>query len=370
MLTKEIGLGTAILGANVRSPRLPYKVTFVATYHCNFRCEMCNIWRKKSVNEMTPAEVEEFFSRWPQFRWVHLTGGELFMRRDLEDLVASIQKSCKNLFLLNFPTTGWFGDKTVALVENVLKRGVGRLMTTISIDGPKALHEEMRGLPGSWDRGIETYRRLRGIKRSNYQAVVGMTLMEKNAGAVDATIAAIQQVIPEFKRTDLHLNIGHESNHYFNNVGSPAAAHLSKIMDAVADHRRQTGSVLHPVKFLEDRYQALIPKYYATGKSPLPCTALSSSCFIDAYWNLFPCSIWDEKIGNLRESQFDLRALWNSERRQEVRKMVVEENCSHCWTPCEAYPTILGNLGKATMSAVPRAGAPAQKQEQIVGQRP
>ena len=54
-------------------------------------------------------------------------------------------------------------------------------MVTISIDGPKALHEEMRGLPGSWDKGIETFRRLRGIKRSNFQTVIGMTLMAKNA---------------------------------------------------------------------------------------------------------------------------------------------------------------------------------------------
>ena len=57
MLTRQIGLAGAILGANLRSPGLPYKVTFVATYHCNFRCEMCNIWQKKSVNEMTPEEV-------------------------------------------------------------------------------------------------------------------------------------------------------------------------------------------------------------------------------------------------------------------------------------------------------------------------
>ena len=45
MLTRQIGLAGAILGANVRTPPLPYKVTFVATYHCNFRCEMCNIWQ-------------------------------------------------------------------------------------------------------------------------------------------------------------------------------------------------------------------------------------------------------------------------------------------------------------------------------------
>jgi MoaA/NifB/PqqE/SkfB family radical SAM enzyme len=356
MLSRKIGLGTAILGANLRTPPLPYKVTFVATYHCNFRCQMCNIWQKKSKDEMTPAEIETFFTRWPQFSWVHLTGGELLMRRDIDDVFAAIQRSNKSLFLLNFPTTGWFGDKTVSLVENTLKRGVGRLMTTVSIDGPRAMHEEMRGLPGSWDKGIETFRRLRGIKRSNFQTVIGMTLMEKNAGMVDETLAAIRQVIPDFKQSELHLNIGHESGHYFANLGkgTVVAGHHEQILKAVSDHRQKTGSPLHPVKFLEDRYQALIAQYYASGKSPLPCSALSSSCFIDAYWNLYPCSIWDERVGNLREAGFDLQAIWDSQRRKDLREEVAEERCSHCWTPCEAYPSILANLAKATTSGVSR----------------
>jgi MoaA/NifB/PqqE/SkfB family radical SAM enzyme len=351
MLTRKMGLAGTILGANLRSPALPYKVTFVATYHCNFRCEMCNIWQKKSVNEMTPEEVGLFFDRWSQFNWVHLTGGELFMRRDLDDLVAAIQKYNRSLYLLNFPTTGWFGDKTVSLVERTLARGVGRLMVTISLDGPKALHEEMRGLPGSFDKAIETFRRLRGIKRSNFQTVVGMTLMAKNAGRVDDTLAAIREEIPDFRRSELHLNVGHESGHYFDNVGSPQVEHHhAEILRAVEDHRKQNGSSLNPVKFLEDRYQALIGTYYETGKSPLPCTALSSSCFIDAYWNLYPCSIWSEKVGNLRDNEFDLRGLWESTRRRDLRQNVIAENCAQCWTPCEAYPTILGHLGRAVVS--------------------
>ena len=350
MLTRELGLARSIIGANLRSPSLPYKVTFVATYHCNFRCEMCNIWQKDSVNEMTPDEVGLFFDKWSQFRWVHLTGGELFMRRDIDDLVAAIQKNCRSLFLLNFPTTGWFGDKTMSLVEKTLARGVGRLMVTISIDGPKAVHEEMRGLKGSWDRGIETFRRLRGIKRSNFQTVVGMTLMAKNANQVDETLAAIRQVIPDFRRSELHLNVGHESGHYFDNLGYRVEQNHADILRVIDDHRKKNGSALHPVMFLEDRYQALVSKYYETGKSPLPCTALSSSCFIDAYWDLFACSIWSEKVGNLRDNGFDLKSLWDGERRRALRKDVIEENCSHCWTPCEAYPTILGNLARAAVS--------------------
>src|SRR5438093_187203 len=350
MITRQLGLASSIMGANLRSPELPYKVTFVATYHCNFRCEMFIIFKQKTAYEMTPDEVGLFFERWSQFSWVHLTGGELFMRRDLDDLVAAIQKNCRSLFLLNFPTTGWFGDKTVALVERTLARGIGRLMVTISIDGPKALHEEMRGLPGSWDRGIETFRRLRGIKQSNFQTVVGMTLMAKNANSVDETLAAIRRVIPDFRRSELHLNVGHESGHYFDNLGYPVERNHTDILRVIEHHRKQNGSALHPVKFLEDRYQALVSKYYETGKSPLPCTALSSSCFIDAYWDLYACSIWDAKVGNLRETAFDLRTLWESDRRRELRTDVVEERCSHCWTPCEAYPTILGNLARAAMT--------------------
>src|SRR5262249_49909358 len=163
----------------------------------------------------------------------------------------SIQKSCRSLFLLNFPTTGWFGDKTVSLVERTLSRGVGRLMVTISIDGPKALHEEMRGLPGSWERGIETFRRLRGVRRSNFQTGVGMTLMAKNAHAVGATLAAIRQVIPDFRRSELHLNVGHESGHYFDNLGYPVEQRHAEILHAIEDHRKKNGSAIHPVKFLE-----------------------------------------------------------------------------------------------------------------------
>ena len=152
MLTRQVGLAGAILGANLRSPDLPYKVTFVATYHCNFRCEMCNIWQKKSVNEMTPDEVALFFEPLAAVQWVHLTGGELFMRRDLDDLVAAIQKSCRVAVPAQFPDDRVVRRQDRRAGRADAGRGVGRLMITISIDGPKALHEEMRGLPGQLGR--------------------------------------------------------------------------------------------------------------------------------------------------------------------------------------------------------------------------
>jgi len=233
------------------------------------------------------------------------------------------------------------------VVERLLRRGLGRLMVTISIDGPQALHDAMRGLHGSWARGIETFRRLRAIRARNFQVVAGMTLFARNASFVDETIAAIRAAVPDFERRDLHLNIGHESSHYFGNEGYLAAADVNPVAAAIDAHRARTGNRLHPVRFLEDRYQALVGTYYRDRRSPLPCTAMASSCFIDPYWQLFPCSIWSRSLGSLREAGFDLKQLWTSDLARTTRRAVVAEECPHCWTPCEAYPTILGNLVSA-----------------------
>ena len=77
-------------------------------------------------------------------------------------------------------------------------------------------------------------------------------------------------------------------------------------------------------QFLEDRYQALVSRYYETGKSPLPCTALSSSCFVDAYWNLYACSIWDAKVGNLRDNAFVQPKLVDAFLRPDVLEAIEE----------------------------------------------
>ena len=54
--------------------------------------------------------------------------------------------------------------------------------------------------------------------------------------------------------------------------------------------------------------------------------------------------MWDAPLGNLRDAGFSLPALWNAAGTLARRREIVEEKCPHCWTPCEAYQTILANL--------------------------
>ena len=242
----------------------------------------------------------------------------------------------------------------MALVDRILTRGIGRLMTTISIDGPRELHDSMRGLPGSWDRGIETLRRLRAIRHRNFQVVAGMTLFAKNASSVDATIAAITAVIPDFERTDLHLNIGHESAHYFSNAGYLSGSAAHPVAEAIEAHRTAIANRLHPVRFLEDRYQALVGRYYETAQVS---AALHGARLVDAS-SIRTGSCIRARSGTSRSAvsanrtSISARALEIAETK-DARATVVNEHCPHCWTPCEAYPTILGNLARAVSPFAP-----------------
>lgn len=101
---------------------------------------------------------------------------------------------------------------------------------------------------------------------------------------------------------------------------------------------------MSPVSFLERRYQSLVRPYLERGTTPLACQAAAASCYVDPGGTVYPCTGFDAPVGSLREWGYDLGRLWRSPRRHEVRQAVRDGACPGCWTPCEAYQTIMANL--------------------------
>jgi len=117
-----------------------------------------------------------------------------------------------------------------------------------------------------------------------------------------------------------------------------------EIRHSIDKFRRLRRFSLKPVMWLEYAYLRRIGCYLVTRNSPLPCQALSGSVFIDPYGNIFPCSIFDKNMGNLGDFQFDLAKFWHTEYAIRTRNQIEQGKCPGCWTPCEAYQSILANL--------------------------
>jgi len=339
-------LATTILSSNIGEIKLPYRLTFSLTNRCQAHCKMCNIWKKQVKDELTLDEIELFFSKTGHFSWINLTGGELFQRTDIAEVLQTTIEHNQNLHLLNFPTNGINTDLIVKTVKTILNRNkIPRLIVSVSMDAPPELHDSIRGYAGCWKQAMETFRELRKLKSKRFSVYLGHTIQSANIGMFDNTVAVCNKAIGNITPNDFHINLAHESGHYYDNTTNaiiPEIAKAAEEIKRIALLRKQNR--FEPVSFIESRYHQRIMEYAKHGRVSLTCQAANSSCFITPQGLVYPCTLFNAPIASLRDYDMDFNRLWNLQTRKNIRTDIKKNLCPGCWTPCEAYQTLLANL--------------------------
>jgi MoaA/NifB/PqqE/SkfB family radical SAM enzyme len=117
---------------------------------------MCDIWENPSnrKTEITPKELEIL----PSLKFINITGGEPFLRRDLEEIVEVAFSKAPRIVI---STSGWHVDRIAAMAEKFPNIGI-----RVSIEGLSQKNDELRGRRGGFDRGLKTLLTLKnmGIK--------------------------------------------------------------------------------------------------------------------------------------------------------------------------------------------------------------
>ena len=189
-LNRSAHLGMALLRATAHRPSAPLKLNLCLTYWCQYKCKTCNIWRRKPSDELTTEEVVALVRENPHVTWVDLTGGEIFLRRDIDDIFEAIVTGWSRLAILHFPTNGFLTDRIVRSVERIAGRGPARTVVTVSLDGDEALNDEIRGVKGGFRRQIETFKALRRIP--GIVTALGMTLSTYNLGQFERDVRGVR----------------------------------------------------------------------------------------------------------------------------------------------------------------------------------
>jgi MoaA/NifB/PqqE/SkfB family radical SAM enzyme len=331
--------------ANVRRLSTPLKLNFALTYWCQYRCKTCNIWKRQPQNELTTDEVLRFVAKNTGVSWLDITGGEVFLRKDIGEVLQAIVVSWRNLALLHFPTNGFLTDQIVSVCERLAARGGPQIIITVSIDGDQRLNDDVRGIQGGYRRQIETFNALRRIP--GIRPVFGMTLSKYNLGKFEETFRSCERDCPGLDITDFHLNVAQVSSHYYGN---------SEMGDVVPDRDgavrelrlyRAMRSVARTLPdLIETVYLRHLETYLQSGALPMRCHSLRSSCFIDPWGIVFPCITYSRPLGSLRDTDMNLAPLWNAPEITAVQREIWKGDCPQCWTACEAYQSILGNLAR------------------------
>jgi MoaA/NifB/PqqE/SkfB family radical SAM enzyme len=306
--------------SNLKTP-LPKEICVILTYRCNAKCNMCDVWRNPSraAEEITARDLERLPSG---FRFINITGGEPFVRRDLPEIVDVLRPKTKRIVI---STNGFFTDRIVALCKEYPDLGI-----RISIEGLQETNDAIRGIPDGFDRTIRTLTTLRemGVKDIGF----GMTVQDMNAKDLIPLYELADSMNYEFATATLH------NSHYFhkldNRVQDP---------DRVSDQFRKLIVELLKSSSIKKWFRAYfnygLIHYLNGNRRLLPCEMAIESCFLDPWGDVLPCNGMDTKVpmGNIREETFE--KIWNSEKAESVRQRV--RSCDkQCWMVGSAIPVM------------------------------
>jgi len=351
----------------------PTKLNFVITKRCHSRCTYCDIWKVKDTpggldNELTLDEVKSLAAANPYLQWIDFTGGEPTDRPDFPQVVQAFAEACPNLLLAHFPTNG-LATKRITEMAAELKRTLrARLVVSVSIDGPPELNDRLRGIRNDFGHAVDTFASLRRLLgRGN--VFIGMTLHGHRASCGHSTSQVVEQTFasvnaalqahdePAFTWSEFHLNIPHLSSHFYGNAGLQAKdgfggpEHRAEIREALqmASAKPREGR-WSPMGIIERIYRAEANRYLIEGRTSIRCAALLSTVYLSEKGEVFPCTIWNRPLGNVRTTAFAMMPIIEAARRSGVRRAIAQQKCPNCWTPCEAYSAIAASPARSLLA--------------------
>lgn len=342
-MKRTINLASKIVGSNFKRLKEPYRVNFALTYACNSRCQMCKIWEKEPQPELSTDEIVKVFD-YVSPPWVGITGGEPFLRKDLTEIIRRIVNENKKIYNINITTNGFLTKKAVEFAIEASEFKIPQIIITVSIDGPKETHNGQRGIANAFDMAVRTYKELKKITvNTNIKVFIGYTICPQNIGQLAHTIDELKKEIPDLTVNDIHINIYQISTHYYGDSKPDKAFNKNSVISELNWFHRQVKSY-NKINWIDHAFQKYASQFLINGKTPLPCQALNASLFIDPIGKVYPCIHYDHVVGDLRKVNYNLEAIWQSDEIQKIQKTIAQNNCPQCWTPCEAYQTILGNI--------------------------
>lgn len=134
---------------------VPVHVVWELTLACNLKCRHCGSRAgRPRPNELTTAECLEVVEQLARLgtREISLIGGEAYLRRDWTEIIRAIRRH--GIYCAIQTGARNLTPRRLAEAVEAGLQGVG-----VSLDGLRELHDDMRGVPGSFDAAVDALRR-------------------------------------------------------------------------------------------------------------------------------------------------------------------------------------------------------------------
>ncbi|PIE53032.1 hypothetical protein CSA37_03730 [Candidatus Fermentibacteria bacterium] len=352
---------------SLAAPPQPVNVTFSVTRRCQSRCKTCYIWKDCNSShyqpDLTLDVIERMFRSIGWTYFFNVSGGEPFLRKDLPEIV---RLACKYMrpAVVHIPTNAIMPERIESAAREILEiiamEAPGTVLTIKpSFDGIGEEHDRIRGIPGNFDKLMDTLERLKKL-RENYKYLhvgVGTVVSRFNQNRLNDIIKYAGKL-----GVDTYINEVAEEREEFFNLGSgitPDGNSYAAIMEVFKENVRGR---MKEMKLLSRITTAMRLIYYdlaadilRENRQVIPCYAGILNVHINSDGAIWPCAVlaYNGELGKV-DNETEFHEIWNSPKAKEVRKGIREGRCA-CPLANQAYSNILlhpGSLIKTIWTAV------------------
>ena len=334
-----------------RAGRLPAGVVYEATMRCNLHCEFCYVgdllniegqWRQ----ELPLDTLERAFPDQEGLQ-VSMTGGEIFMRKDILGVMEVFQKKGYVCGYLTTNGTIITPERADALAELARKGFIKHI--SVSIDGPGEMHDKARGVKGTFQRTAAGLRNLQAAaKRRNapLRVSINTTVAHETLEALTDMVDVAEELgVDAIGLNHLMFSTPEEVAETVRLTGAPGPEAISTYVtsDPGLDARRVQAQVERLIDKCRDRRirfdmrpkvkPAIAQQYYTPG-TPLAGRCLYPFLYARVSFSgkVYFCPFIRVEVGDLTTQT--LEEVWTGETYVALRKKLVEAQlfpvCRRC----------------------------------------
>lgn len=308
---------------------LPINLTLSISATCISRCQTCNIWKKKE-DDLTIEEWDRILAslgKWPF--WITISGGEPFMQAHLVDLV-KICYRYNQPAIINIPTNCLMYTVIPRYVEQMCQSiPKTQLIINLSVDGVGEKHDSIRGIPGNFEKVSITFKNLKELQKKYANLVIGIHSVISNFNYMDvdelydwAFSQKPDQYITEIAEERMELDTKGMPI-------TPSYEHYSQAIDKLITRvkKQKFKGISKITEAFRLEYYNNVKKYLKAHKQVIPCYAGWASAQIYSQGDVWQCCVDADRMGNLRENDYDFKKVWFSKEADKIRQKVKAGGC-------------------------------------------
>ena len=334
-----------------RAHRFPAGVVYESTMRCNLRCEFCYVgdllniegeWRQ----ELPLETIRRAFPERDGLQ-VNLTGGEIFMRKDIMEV---LDLFAQKRYVCGYLTTNGtiIDDARADALADLALRGFLKHVS-VSIDGPGDLHDAARGVKGTFERTAAGLRRLQAAaarKAAPLRVSINTTVAAETLASLHRMVdVALELGVDAIGLNHLMFATPEEAEQTAKMLGAPDTSAIATYI--TPDPGLDAAAVAAQVQALQDAcrekgvrfdfrpkvWPAIVQNYYRPGTPLLGrCLYPFLHARVGFSGKVYFCPFIRIEVGDLNTSSIE--EVWNSPRYVELRKRLLERKlfpvCRRC----------------------------------------